>query len=174
MREIKFRAWHKHFKQMSNTIMSLGDSYFGFPNRRELRYWLHAEEMEVMQFTGLKDKNGKGIWEGDVIHFRGWDFLIKFGFDQSITTIGFFYIRKAKDVQTAVEFKGGIDFLAGGEVIGNIYENPELLSDINLEQFRSAVGKEGPRKPSEKQRQKIVRAIQSAKRKSAKSPTRVL
>lgn len=174
MREIKFRAWHKHFKQMRNTIMTLGDTYFGFPNRTELRYWLHAADMEVMLFTGLKDKNGKGIWEGDVIHFRGWDFLIKFGFDQSITTIGFFYIRKAKDVETAVKFKGGIDFLAGGEVIGNIYENPELFTDMNLEQFRSAVGKESAREPSEKQRQKIVRAIQSAKSKSAKPPTRVL
>ena len=173
MREIKFRAWHKHFKQMPNTIMSLGDSYFGFPNRRELRYWLHAEEMEVMQFTGLKDKNGKGIWEGDVIHFRGWDFLIKFGFDQSITTIGFFYIRKAKDVETTAECKGGIDFLAGGEVIGNIYENPELLDDRNLEQFHSTVGKESARKPSKERRQQIIRAIQSAKSKSAK-PTRVL
>jgi uncharacterized phage protein (TIGR01671 family) len=173
MREIKFRAWHKHFKQMSNTIMSLGDSYFGFPNRRELRYWLHATDMEVMQFTGLEDKNGKGIWEGDVIHFRGSDFLIKFGFDQSITTIGFFYIRKAKDAGIAIEFKGGIDFLAGGEVIGNTYENPELLDDRNLEQFHSTVGKESARKPSKERRQQIIRAIQSAKSKSAK-PTRVL
>ena len=147
MREIKFRAWHKHFKQMSNTIMCLGDSYFGFPNRRELKYWLRAEEMEVMQFTGLEDRNGKGIWEGDVIHFRGWDFLIKVGFDPSITTIGFFYVRKAKDKETAVEFKGGIDFLAGGEVIGNIYENPEFLME---------------------RRQQIVSAIHSAKSKSAK------
>jgi uncharacterized phage protein (TIGR01671 family) len=168
MREIKFRAWHKHFKQMSNTIMTLGDAYFGFPNRTELRYWLHATDMEVMQFTGLKDKNGKEIWEGDVIHFNGWDFLIKFGLDESIATTGFFYIRKAKDVETTAECKGGIDFLAGGEVIGNIYENPELLNVKNVEQFRNAVGKESARKPSEQQRQKIIRAIQSAKSQSAK------
>jgi len=168
MREIKFRAWHKHFKQMSNTIMTLGDTYFGFPNRTELRYWLHATDMEVMQFTGLRDKNGKEIWEGDVIHFNGWDFRIKFGFDESIATTGFFHIRRAKDVEIIAECKGGIDFLAGGEVIGNLYENPELLLDKNLEQFGSAVGKESARKPSEQQRQKIIRAVQFAKSKSAK------
>ena len=74
------------------------------------------------QFTGLKDKNGKEIYEGDVIRHRSRN---EYG--------------SIQDVDTEVRWEGtGWNFLGGngafpivetdsGEVIGNIYENPELL-----------------------------------------------
>jgi hypothetical protein len=116
MREIKFRAWHKHFKQMSNTIMTLGDAYFGFPNRSELRYWLHVEDMEVMQFTGLKDKDGKEIYEGDIIH------------GPVITDTP--YTVQCPSLESFHWYQELADAIEEGkqiEVIGNIYQNAELL-----------------------------------------------
>lgn len=113
MREIKFRVWDKHLNQMLHTTdLEWYDDSFGF------RLDKHIEDIEynLMQYTGLIDKNGKEIYEGDVIQFY------------SLSADGI--------VQGAVIYHFGI-FRIGNymlvnhynrcEVIGNIYENPELL-----------------------------------------------
>ena len=118
MREIKFRTWHKELKSMEHRLsfksMSIIDRY--------------PEMYEVMQYTGLKDKNGKKIYERDVVTFfdnkckkrisvikwgkrkHGW--VLKF-YDKS------FHAHDSKNRYYALH--------KNVEVIGNIYENHELL-----------------------------------------------
>lgn len=83
------------------------------------------EEMEIMQFTGLFDKNGKEIYEGDIVKTR-WEKIFAVN-RKDIKDTHFVEITKIdfKDVGgIAVGFFVGHD----AEVIGNIYEHPHLLT----------------------------------------------
>jgi len=116
MKELKFRAWDGENLFLSGEC----DNYeLGMWFEAHSKKGLHGKENVIMQFTGLKDKNGKDIYEGDVV-------LIKTGV----------FIWKSKG-QCEVEFWDG-RFMSGKEnlsnwtdveVIGNIYENPELKED---------------------------------------------
>ena len=111
MREIKFRACDAQKKKM------LGD----FPvvvcvgNNEQL------EDLHVMQFTGLKDKNGKEIYEGDIIEG------IQEAYVKNLTQRGILifsvdgFCLKVGDIVP-------LRFFYGLRVIGNIYENPDLLA----------------------------------------------
>ena len=118
MRELKFRAWHKGFKDGKINIepVMLLESYSG-----EAFNWKHQrQQIEIMQFTGLLDKNGKEIYEGDVVRVQG---LARKG----IYTTN--VIFKAPQFKLAVNETKWNDWASftGVEVIGNIYENPELV-----------------------------------------------
>ncbi len=112
MREMKFRCWHKTAKEML------------FENRLGKCFqWLsEGQPIKIMQFTGLYDKNGKEIWEGDIVKnstgrimelawfsspsYAGWDLRV-------ICAKGTPPISRSLWEEL--------------EVIGNIYEDPELL-----------------------------------------------
>lgn len=113
-REIIFRSWNK-FAGMSEPFVIgsyLSNNYTGV----------------LMQYTGLKDRNLKRIFEGDIIPFFGFKGVVSY--EQQACQ----YWLKWKDLHGKSRFKelvatdGGDEYYhAGLEVIGNIYENPELL-----------------------------------------------
>ena len=121
----KLRAWDKQDKRMSYGEVEYFDDSI---NYRFDHFCTGADEdVEFMQSTGLKDKNGVEIYEGDVINCRN-------SFRNPMTGSGSISInRDFKIIFENGEFKAkGFDIrlkniLSYSEVIGNIYENPELL-----------------------------------------------
>ena len=132
MREIKFRSWnkkHKHFEGTqvkSNTENNIPIMYI---------YDDDDDSSEVMQFTGLKDRNGKEIYEGDILimhhgkgvgrgtHWMKMISLVIWNNEQSkFDTIT--KINKRIDIK---EVKN--KYFGDSTIIGNIYENKELLED---------------------------------------------
>lgn len=133
MREIKFRAWDKENKKMREvTCINFYDEYIYCDETASGEYTrLPIYETPLMQYTGLKDKNGVEIYEGDVFGLLGGDverpneyeFHAKVYFDNDFSAF-------------CVElYNGGWEYLSDyldnpkneREVIGNIYENPELV-----------------------------------------------
>ena len=137
-REIKFRAFVKnvskmvHFDSYDKILGNArnfdyceeyGELVFEikeFPGIGNIPSEYDMDNIELMQYTGLKDKNGKEIYEGDILEL--------------VSTIG---INRGKVIVELKEYQGdrgkefGYQFYSylpnNAEVVGNIYENPELL-----------------------------------------------
>lgn len=121
MREIKFRAWDKLNKEMFNV------ESINFQERRVYRdvvSYRDFNDIELMQYIGLEDKNGKEIYEGDIVFESFGENYYKIIFENG---------------SFRAEFKGDfeeysldlIDVVAQGcEVVGNIYENHELIREV--------------------------------------------
>lgn len=93
-------------------------------------FYLEDEDATIMQSTGLFDRNGKEIFEGDIIA-NGPDVMCM----KRHNTLGFYVEKKGKvefiaDCAVLEEFEEDTKEIADSlEIIGNIYENPELLED---------------------------------------------
>lgn len=111
MRELKFRAWDGVEGKMAKLlVLAFIDGraicdYEGMPMKVKM------DELIIEQFTGLKDKNGKEIYEGDIVHEA-------------------YSEKKWKDYKVKFErgeFNVSHAAMCFVSVIGNIHENPELL-----------------------------------------------
>jgi hypothetical protein len=108
MREIKFRAWDKQRNCFIGQA-DFGSMVFPVDGGNKTTKLNTSDSLELMQYTGLKDKNGKEIYEGDIVK----------RFYEDGEPIGLLEI-KIPDC-----FYGERKEM---EIIGNIYENPELLT----------------------------------------------
>ena len=146
MREYKFRCWDTKNKEMLEVQeLDYEDSYNGEPMIRTTMYndYFDTEDMILMQYTGLKDKNGKEIYEGDIVTGIDYPFIDEgkqnyigiVVFYDDVASFGYEYkcVRKDKrGISNGInnEFEANENLICKDiEVIGNIYDNPELLEE---------------------------------------------
>jgi uncharacterized phage protein (TIGR01671 family) len=123
MREINFRAWDDKNKKMLHNVATGTQTLFGDAGEGKAE----LQDCYLMQYTGLKDKNGKEIYEGDVVEFHNIDTSVpvhRLPVVWRDDAAGF--VCSNDKVSRGVDMAAGYDTIHG-EVIGNIYENPNLL-----------------------------------------------
>lgn len=133
MREIKFRAWdkkHKLMQALSNIFKPMSEDMQTYINHDEGICHLfighgafvgieHPSDIVLMQYTGLLDSKGKEIYEGDILTTNNKDAVNW----KCIFEKGSFLFSRI-----GYENEGGYGWRGDLYVIGNIYENPNLLS----------------------------------------------
>ena len=122
----KFRAWLKKEQKMDNYIDHISwleDELYCIGDG--ITYMVSAEDLVLMQSTGLVDKNGKEIFEGDILDYRGRKALVRW--HGSYASFIYRFVDELQKRNT--EWKPLYLAYMKCEIIGNIYENPELLED---------------------------------------------
>lgn len=120
----KFRAWLKKEQKMDNEIDHISwleDELYCIGDG--ITYMVLAEDLVLMQSTGLKDKNGKEIFEGDIVDYKGRKAVIKW--HGSYASFIYRFVDELNK-RSAEWYPLYLAYLKC-EVIGNIYENPEPL-----------------------------------------------
>jgi len=131
----RFRAWIKKQKAIVETsdivsidfedeMVEIQNVYFvdGLPDSRDLETY-RFDEIKLMQSTGLKDKNGKEIFEGDIVDYKGRKAVVKW--HGSYASFIYRFVDELQERKS--EWKPLYLAYYHFEVIGNIYENNELL-----------------------------------------------
>lgn len=143
-REIKFRAWDEEKelmlyseKQPYGYEWEINEHYgvicipfeYNDDDFGGLVCW--GEHLPVMQYTGLKDMNGKEIYEGDVVKMHSWwNAFGPAGYDSDVTVVEFDEELCGFTPMCNYDCDCGVYHSASKlEVIGNIYENPELIKE---------------------------------------------
>ena len=127
MRSINFRAWDNENNQMLDVQeINFEDCFYGGEMQIKTTMYndyFDCREMPLMQYTGLHDKNGKEIYEGDIVK----SFFVDT--DEAGNEIYKYYIMEVKYDEILCSYK--IDKFMNLEVIGNIYDNKELLNETD-------------------------------------------
>lgn len=122
MREIKFRAWDKKEKIIlfSGVLEEYNTLVFWRQGDLPEHYGFFDKDLIVMQYTGLKDKNGKEIYEGDIVFNGNKNYTVEFGQYYSDG----YYEHHGWTIDDNFDSFQPERY----EIMGNIYQNPELLN----------------------------------------------
>lgn len=133
----KFRAWHKPTQLMDDVVLidfyneKIGILYADPFVQGESIQKYNFNEMELMQSTGLQDKNGKDIFEGDIVRWKDLESFDDFPIDEVFKVeYSDEFMKWIACYKNNLQYKSDLyDFTDNRdlEVVGNIYENPELL-----------------------------------------------
>nr|DAS74166.1 MAG TPA: YopX protein [Caudoviricetes sp.] len=137
----KFRMWNRITSQLHLVDgLYFDDKEAEYVDDDNVLRFIGFKNIELMQSTGLKDKNGKEIFEGDVLEIQGIKMIVKFGSYKYLETsknnghiLGIlhdglgFYVEciNAADPDNISPFEP--ETLKNSQIIGNIYENREIL-----------------------------------------------
>jgi uncharacterized phage protein (TIGR01671 family) len=125
----KYRAWDKRFSEFvedffvsedGKIYQKTKDTGYGFAISRET-----SDKVILMQSTGLKDKNGKEIFEGDVVYDGFRKIIVNYGKQTKEEEFGGISEYVGFNLTLACGYPEAVPI--NYEIIGNIYENPELL-----------------------------------------------
>ena len=131
-RDIKFRAWDILNKEMIRQVAILGLSEnfvtnFDTDYIHNSQYWSenegHSYTFHLMQFTGMFDVDGKEVYEGDILEHKNADNYLVAVFER-----GEFRLQSQEESLKRNEITASIHHTEFCKVIGNIYENQELIA----------------------------------------------
>ena len=111
----KFRAWDKKTKTMNGMAEIYRD------RNQEIELHPRDENIILMQSTGLLDKNGKEIFDGDIVRFFDSLYTVFYDIEEGS------YRLKPHDTRWVVDYMCNFSSEESFEIIGNIYENKEQL-----------------------------------------------
>lgn len=141
-RELKFRAFDKLTNKMvvtgfhifgevtmfgvlsTHIFENLGNKEYGSALEMELA---RQDDIVIMQYTGLKDKNGKEIYEGDIIRSDTSGHYWKVCFGYSFNFTGWYGQSVGNGEKTPINTDFQSDINSAIALVGNIHENPEIL-----------------------------------------------
>ena len=149
MREVKFRVWYPNKKRFSDKLYNIIDYLMDIKNGKlvsnvyelanedttDIKYF-NDDSYVLMQYTGLKDKNGVEIYEGDIVVVKNYNHhgenpkKVMFVYYDNSTAQYCTKVEKTSfKLEDLIMENQPLCFANSFEVIGNIYENPELLKE---------------------------------------------